>query len=144
MERECRNRAVFVALAGATLMLAGCASKQPAEQRQSDQIARASQRISEAERASGAYQYAGDSLNLARDKLRAAQRAADEKDEEKAQWLAEEAALDADLAVATASNQEQQTALNEVQESIQTLREELQRNAQPSSSDLQNQQGRPQ
>jgi hypothetical protein len=128
---------MFVAIAGAALAIAGCASNRPDENAQNgpDQIERASQRISAAER-SGAYQHGGDALNLARDKLQAARRAADDKDTQKAQWLAEEAALDADYAAATASNQEIQTALGEVQESVRTLQDELRRNEQQQSSQL--------
>jgi hypothetical protein len=125
---------MLIAIAGAALAMAGCASNKPTDNRP-NQIERASQRISEAER-SGAYQYSSDALNLARDKLKAAERAADDKDQQKAQWLAEEAALDADYAAATAGNQEIQKALGEQQEGIQTLRQELQRHEQRQTTQL--------
>lgn len=134
MVMERRHGPMVIAIAGAAFAIVGCASNKPTEN-QPDQIERASQRISEAERG-GAYQYGSDALNLARDKLKAAQRAADDKDEQKAQWLAEEAALDADYAAATASNQETQTALGELQESVRTLQQELQRNEQRQTSQL--------
>jgi hypothetical protein len=134
MVMERRHGPVLIAVAGAAIALAGCASNRPADT-QADQIERASQRISEAER-NGAYQYGSDALNLARDKLKAAQKAASDNDEQKAQWLAEEAALDADYAAATAGNQEIQTALSEQQEGVRTLQQELQRNQQRQTSQL--------
>lgn len=92
-----------------------------------DLFDRAERSIAEAERA-GAYEHGSADLNLAREKLNGARKAADDGDEEAAERLAVEAGLDADVALATAHNEEMQAAVSELQESIQTLEDELRRN----------------
>jgi chromosome segregation ATPase len=113
---------VAAALAGG-----GCASNRVVPNE--EELARATASIEAAEKA-GAFEHGGAELNKARQKLTAAKEAADEGETERAQRLAIEADLDADLAVAKSDNQEIQAAVAELQESIRTLQQELQRSEQ--------------
>jgi hypothetical protein len=92
-------------------------------------IRRAEASINEAQNA-GAFEQAGADLNRAREKLGKAREAAADGDEELAERLAIEAQLDAEVASSTASNQEMQAALSELQNGIRTLQEEIRRNEQ--------------
>jgi hypothetical protein len=80
----------------------------------------------------GAYEHGSAEMELARRKLAAAEKAAEEGEDELAQQLAIEADLDADLAVAKSNNQEIQAAVAELQESIRTLQQEIRRSEQQS------------
>src|SRR5262245_53992737 len=124
-------RNVLVAF-GAAIAVAACAGndrRADASAPEQQAIKRAADSISEAE-SGGAYEQAGTDLNRAREKLAKAQEAAKDGDEEVAERLAVEAGLDAQVASATASNQEMQAALSELEESIRTLQDELRRNEQ--------------
>jgi predicted RNase H-like nuclease (RuvC/YqgF family) len=92
-------------------------------------IRRAEASINEAQNA-GAFEQAGADLNRAREKLAKAREAVEDGDEELAERLAIEAQLDAEVASATAGNQEMQAALSELQNGIRTLQEEIRRNEQ--------------
>jgi hypothetical protein len=94
-----------------------------------DELAQARASLTEAEQA-GAAQYGNAELALARDKLRAAERAAEDGDLERASHLAVEADLDADLAAAKTRNAETQELVTEVRAGLRTLEDELRRNAQ--------------
>lgn len=89
-------------------------------------LARARASVAEAEQ-SGAAQFGNAQLALARDKLRAAEQAADDGDIERARRLAIEADLDADLAAAITRNRETQQLVTEVRSGLQTLEDELRR-----------------
>jgi hypothetical protein len=105
--------------------LAGCASNtENAAYQQS--LTRAQASLQQAE-AAGAYEVGSAELNSARDKLAAARDAAEEGEEELANRLATEAELDAELASAMARNQEMQSAVGELEASIEALREEVNR-----------------
>jgi Domain of unknown function (DUF4398) len=110
-------------LVAATCLAAGCAST---PDRADMEIVRAETNIEHAE-AGNAAELAPSTLKTARDKLAAARLAAEQGDEDTAAQLAAEAALDADLAVAQAEQSEAESALREVQNGIQTLRDELTR-----------------
>lgn len=97
-----------------------------------DDLDAARQSLREAEQA-GAAEYGNVELGLAREKLRAAESAAQEGDGALARRLAIEADLDADLAVAKTRNQETQALAGEMRSSLQTLEEELRRST---NSDL--------
>jgi type VI protein secretion system component VasK len=124
------TRNVIVGLA-ATFVAAGCAggSKRADATAQKEVIERAAASIDEAEKA-GAYEHGSADLNRAREKLSAARKASEDGEDEVAQRLAVEADLDADVAAATARNQEMQAAVTELQQSIRALQDELQRNEQ--------------
>lgn len=82
----------------------------------------------EAARSDGAEELSGPELARARGKLERAKQLAP-SDRLRAHRLAEEAAADAELARARSAQQRSQRALAEVQQSMQTLRDELQRSA---------------
>lgn len=94
-----------------------------------DNLAQARASLTEAEQARTA-ESGTTELALARDKLRAAERAADEGDLERASQLAVEADLDVKLAVAKTRNAETQELVTEVRSGLRTLEDELRRNEQ--------------
>jgi predicted metal-dependent hydrolase len=118
-------------LAGcAAIAVAGCAGNSRADAgTYRDDLARAEASIVEAQQL-GAAERGSVDLSRAREKLDAARRASEEGDKNGAQRLAIEADLDADVAAATARNQEMQFAATELRESIRTLQDELRRNEQ--------------
>jgi len=107
------------------LLLAGCAASTP---RPDSQLASAETSIELAEE-SGAREYGPTALERARTKLSLAQQAADRDENETALRLASEAELDAELAASQADRYKAEEALAEINQSIQTLREEIARNA---------------
>lgn len=116
----------FTATIAAGLMIVtGCAST---GDRPVQQLTRAESSIEHAEQ-NGAREYSTVSLDQARDKLAQAQRAADRGETDQARRLAEQAELDAELAAAQASRGKADEALAEIDQSINTLREEIARNA---------------
>jgi hypothetical protein len=124
-----RNLLVGVAVVLAVSACAGNDRRADAGSPEQQAIRRAEASINEAQSA-GAFEQAGADLNRAREKLAKAQEAVKDGDEEIAQRLAVEAELDAEVAAATANNQEAQAALSELQETIRTLQDELRRNEQ--------------
>lgn len=129
MDRFTRNILVGCAAAVAAWGCAGNSQRTADEVAYREDFVRAEASIGEAERA-GAYESGGAELNRAREKLNAARKASEEGDVVIAQRLAIEADLDADLAAATARNRDAQSAVSELQQSIETLQEELRRNEQ--------------
>ena len=136
------TRIVMLGLAAAATaaMTAGCAGESAsrrggsdsgrqaqAEARYQDELESAEATIAEAER-EGASRHGGADLNRAREKINAARRAAAEEEWLRAERLVVEAELDADVALATARSAEAEAAANELQDSLQTLEEELRRN----------------
>jgi hypothetical protein len=130
------TRNVLVGFA-AMVVASGCAgnSQRADAGAYQEEFARAEASIDEAEKV-GAYEHGSADLNRAREKLNAARKASEQGDEDVAQRLAIEADLDADVAAATARNQEMQGAVTELQQSIRTLQDELRRNEQRSLSRL--------
>lgn len=122
-----RNVLVAVAATVAVSACAGGGDKRSDAEQQA--IARANDSIKEAESA-GAYEQASADLNRAREKVKAAEEAARKGDDQIAERLAVEASLDAQVASATASNQEMQSALTKLQDSIKALQDEIRRNEQ--------------
>ena len=126
------TRNVMLGLAAAASLAAGCANESAARRggdpaTYQEDLDRAAASIAAAER-EGAAEHASADLNRAREKLNSARRLADEGELAAAQRLAVEADLDADVALATERNATAQAAVNELNESIRTLQEELQRN----------------
>jgi hypothetical protein len=89
-------------------------------------LVRARASLTAAEQA-GAAEFGGPQLTLARDKLRAAELAAEQGQEDRAEALAVEADLDADLALAITRNRQTQALATEVQSGLRTLEDELRR-----------------
>ena len=117
-------------LIGAAML--GCASNRAEETTRAlpspyeQDLIRARASIAEAEQA-GAEEYAGPQLTLARDKLRAAELAFNDGGGERADQLAVEAGLDAELALAITRNRQTQTLVTEVQSGLRALEDELRR-----------------
>jgi phage tail tape-measure protein len=99
---------------------AGCATEPP--RATTDELARAQALIGEAEQ-SGAQQYAPADLQQAHDKLATATQLQSKQPVE-AEQLAKEAALDAQLATARTSDGKTQRAVHDVNENLDTLRNE--------------------
>lgn len=109
------------ALLGAAALLAACATSETVEHMTEARVA-----LADANGA-GAGQYAPAVLKSAADKMDAAERAMASNDYVAAQKLAEEAAVEARLAAATARAEKAQQAANAVQENLRILREEIER-----------------
>jgi hypothetical protein len=105
-------------------ILVGCASTPPA----TDNIARARTLVDQAA-SGGAQRYAAADLDRARDSLRKAVVANEENELELAARLADEAAVDAELALARAQSEEAAQAAAEIQRGVEALRRETQRNS---------------
>lgn len=88
-----------------------------------DKLAVAKSSVERAEKAQAA-QFAQVELSAARNKLAAAQAAADKKDAETAARMADQAEVDAQLAEFTARAKQQEQLVNEMDASLRDLREE--------------------
>jgi hypothetical protein len=92
-----------------------------------DKLAVAKTSVERAEQAQAA-QFAQVELNTARNKLAAAQSAADKRDADVAARLADQADVDAQLAEATARAKQQQQLVTEMDAGLRDLRDETLRN----------------
>lgn len=110
-----------LALFAAGLLLGGCASAPPSPD---DEIASAELAIREAEQARG-QQYAPLQMRIAREKLAQAKASAEAERNEKARRLAEDAAVEAQLASAKANQERAARNRSEAQKTVDALREEL-------------------
>lgn len=111
-------------LAMSLAILCACASS---PDRPFQDLARAEASIEQADR-SGAQEYGATELDAARDKLAKARAAADSDENVAASRYAKEAALDAELATAITRSRKSELAVEELNRSIETLREEIARN----------------
>jgi hypothetical protein len=113
------------------LAAASCASERSNRSARSssqpEELTRATASVEAAEKG-GAYEHGSVELSQARRKLMSAQQALADGDDEIASRLAEEADVDAQLAMAKARSQEMQAAVAELNESIRTLQNEVRRN----------------
>lgn len=117
----------IIAGLGGALLLAGCAANNERELAAYEgELARAKASIEEAQSA-GAFEHGSAELERARGKLAQAEDALDDEEFDKALRLAKEAELDAKLASAIAQNQQVQDAVVEIERSIETLEQELER-----------------
>lgn len=116
--------AIFAIAAVSLFGIAGCAST---GERPDAELATAKATIEQAQQA-GANEHGARPLSSAREKLSAAEAAVARDEMLVAQRLAEEAALDAELAGAMARNRKAQLAVEELNDSIEVLREEINRN----------------
>ncbi|WP_432822830.1 DUF4398 domain-containing protein [Trichloromonas sp.] len=108
-------------------LLVGCSSKVPPP---TQKLALSAAAINQAE-ASGAVEFAPVEMRSAREKLTQARTAMNLEENHKALQLAEQAEVDAQLAEAKARTAKTQKAVNELQESIKTLKMEIERKAKP-------------
>ena len=114
------------------MALSACASS---PDRPFQDLARAEASIEQADR-SGAREYGATELDAAREKLAKARAAADNDENIAASRYAREAAVDAQLASAITRNRKAEAAVEELNRSIETLRQEIARN-QARSGDMQ-------
>lgn len=119
----------FLIAACPALLLAGCAGE---AEKPTEDMTRATTLISQAEKA-GAQQYAAAELQQARDKLSAANKAVEDGKEDTAKRLAQQAAVDAELANARTATGQAQRAAEEVSKGTSTLQQEADRN--PNATD---------
>ncbi len=117
-----RHTAIAVAAALAALG-AGCGSNEP---RPTEELTRARTLIDQAER-TGARQFASAELQMAHEKMRRADAAAEEEEHAVARRLAVEASLDAELAAAKTRSGQAEAAAEEIAASVSTLRDEAAR-----------------
>ena len=110
----------LIGVTGAALILAACAA---APARPEAEFSRAQTLIQTAEQ-QGAQELAGAELESARRKLDQAGIVADKGDGEQATRLAQQAAVDAELAAAKAAAAKARKAADELDRSIETLRSE--------------------
>ena len=120
------TRLAYPGLAAAGLLLSACASVPPPTQ----QLAASRAAIESAEVA-GAGKDAPADLGQARDKLTAAELAANSGENERARRLADEALVDAQLAQARAATARSRENLEQNEATLRALREEASRPAQP-------------
>ncbi len=111
-------------LAGILLALGACGST---PQITSRSMGRADRAIELAEE-SGAQEYASATLAQAREKASAAEMALEDNDEIEAQRYAQQAEVDAELAVAQTNRRKTEESLMKMNESIADLQNELERN----------------
>ena len=116
--------AATIAATSLLVVLGGCAASQ---ERPDEQLASAKTSIDIAEE-SGAREFGMTALERARDKLSRAQKAAEREQYTLARALATEAQLDAELAASQANRHKAEEALAEINDSIETLRREIERN----------------
>lgn len=109
----------------AAMMLGACASVETTPIRNT--IANAQQAVSDAERME-AHQHAPLELRLAEEKLARARAALEDEEYERADWLADEALADAQLAGAKARTARTENMVSELRASIDALEQEAQRN----------------
>jgi hypothetical protein len=102
---------------------AGCATQPPVP---SEQLTKARALVEQADKAD-AQRYAPADLQRAHDELSNAEKAVSDRKYADARRYAEDAQVDADLASARASSGEAQRAAQEVNRSIESLRQESQR-----------------
>ena len=128
MNRHQQRVALLFGLLLISAALLGCANspERVAAPAFEQDLARARASIDEAEQ-SGAAEFGGPQLTLARDKRRAAEDAAERGATERAQQLAVEADLDADLATAITRNRQTQALVAEVESGLRALEGELRR-----------------
>ena len=129
MNRHQQRAMLLIGLLMISAAMLGCANNEQrvvATAAYEQDFTRARTSISQAEQA-GAAEYGNAQLALARDKLRAAEEAAEDGEVDRAQRLAVEADLDADLAAAITRNQQTQALVSEVRSGLRTLEGELRR-----------------
>jgi hypothetical protein len=126
MNRQQRVVLLFGLLLISAVVLGCAAASRDETTAYENELTRARARIADAEQA-GAAELGTSELVLARDKLHAAERAAADRDLERARRLAVEAALDADYAVAIARHRETEALVAEVRSSLRTLEDERRR-----------------
>ena len=123
-KRGASSRLLLTSMLAMIATVGACASN---EMRPERELAVAESGIDQARQA-GAAQYGSAELGAAQDKLSQARMAADRDEMLTARRLAQQAALDAELANAKARTRKAELAVQELNETIEALREEIERN----------------
>ena len=113
----------FCVGAATLVMLGACTVSKSTK----EAVARADSRFQQAQQALGNSEGGAVELQRAKSHLEQAQKAVEDGDDKPAQRHAQQAELDVELAVAKAQNATARKAANEMQASIQQLRQETQR-----------------
>jgi hypothetical protein len=121
-----KKRWTILAVFSAAIAVAACASQDQSAAR--TQIGGAQSAISQAERAN-AREYAPVELTTAEQQLTNANKALEDKDYVKAKNLAQQAAVNAELAAAKADTSKTRSMAQSIQRSIEDLRQEINQNA---------------
>ena len=118
-----RSISTHASLCAAIALLAGCGVSKVTE----DTVASAETAVMQAQQTIGNSESGAIELQRARENLAGAKKAIEDRKEEPAVRLAQEATLDARLATAKAQSSVARKAADEMRASTQTLREESQR-----------------
>lgn len=122
--RAVRSRPAAIVAAAMLIGAVGCAST---PDRPEGELATAAANIDQAQQA-GAAEYSAAELAAAQDKLARARAAAERDETVTARRLAEQAALDAELANAMTRSRKAESAVDELNDTIEALRDEIARN----------------
>lgn len=122
MKTQIFRGALAALIAGA--LLAGCGG---VSEMTKDRVARSESAVRQAQETVGNSEQGALELQKARDHLQQARQAIDNKDEEAASRHAQQAELTSELAVARAQSASARRAVEELQASIRTLRQEMER-----------------
>lgn len=114
----------LIGLSAAASLLVGCGSVSDLTK---ERVARSETAVATAQQTVGNSETGALELQRAKDKLAQAQTALNKKDEKGAERLAQEARLNAELAVAKSQSASARRAADEVMASIETLRREAAR-----------------
>jgi hypothetical protein len=110
----------------------GCATE---ESKPTQELTKARTVIQQADKGD-AQRYAAADLQRARDELSTAERAADNRKYDDARRFAGKAEVDADLATARGDSGAAEHAVQEMRQSMETLKQESQRNGNPGTSQM--------
>ena len=105
------------------VLVSGCATEQP---KPTEELNKARSVIQQADKGD-AQRYAAADLQRAHDELSSAERAADKRQYDDARRFAESAEVDADLATARGNSGAAERAVQEIKQSMETLKQESER-----------------
>lgn len=120
------SRVLPLAVVTFSILFGGCSSSNLPSPQLTASIATADEAVKQA-RAEDAQEFAPLELQMAEQKMKDAHLAVANKNPERAGRLADQAMVDAKLASIKSRNAKQQEAVRDLQRSIQTLREEIDR-----------------
>lgn len=127
MLKSTPSRLIAIGVIALVILLGGCASTQMPSSQLTATMATASETVKQA-READALEYAPLELQAAEQKMQAARTALDKENPERAGRLANEAMVDARLAAVKSRSARTQAVARELQQSIETLRQEIARN----------------
>jgi hypothetical protein len=118
------SRPVLLLLSGSIIGLAGCGGVSDLTR---ERVARSETSVQQAKQSVGNSESGAVELQRAQDNFNQANQALKDKNEKKAERFAQQAQLDAELAIAKAQSASARRAANELLASIETLRREAER-----------------